>query len=267
MSEDLENQAGEVTSQTPNDGLGGDLAKTGTEENWENKYRILQSKYDVEIQRLLKRTEFLEGLLANVTSEKKDVNSNGDFTDTSDPDITELAKEYPAIYRGMEKAINKAFEKVSDTVDKRFGSAKEESLMNSLKQFQSSLDDRAPNWRRINDDPAFLNWLQGKDKYSPYTRHQLLLEAYRQFDLNTVAAFFNGYAELSGQASKNRFVSPPTTTKPGVTTSPEKGTYTKEEITKFYNDLSRGRIKLTPAELKAEEEKIFKAMQEGRIVD
>src|SRR5215467_11153437 len=58
-----------------------------------------------------------------------------------------------------------------------------QSLCNQLhgqarRAMTEQLDRTVPDWRQVNEDPAFLQWLAGRNDYSGRIRHDELREAW-----------------------------------------------------------------------------------------
>jgi hypothetical protein len=57
-----------------------------------------------------------------------------------------------------------------------------------------------PNWRQINDDPRFHQWLLMPDTYSGVIRDHLLKDAAHAANASRVISFFKGFLAAAGQA-------------------------------------------------------------------
>ena len=148
-------------------------------------------------------------------------------------------------------------------------------------QMLGSLDEKIPNWREINRDETFLQWLQLPDTYSGAIRHELLKAAYERNDAPRVAAFFTGFlaeeaavAPAMGETGRNapakpsldQFAAPGRAKSAAATTAPaEKPSFTRAQIAKFYADAASGKYRGRDAERDRLEKQIFDAQREGRI--
>jgi len=61
------------------------------------------------------------------------------------------------------------------------------------------LDTNVPNWREINNDERFHQWLLMPEPYSGVIRDRLLKDAARAGDAQRVINFFKGYLAVAGQ--------------------------------------------------------------------
>lgn len=147
----------------------------------------------------------------------------------------------------------------------------------------SFMDDKLPNWREINTDQNFLDWLALPDAYSGVIRHELLKAAYSRGDANRVLTFFNGYLEEEAATKPVGGRQPnPTPARPAkvpleslaapgrAKTAPapapaEKPIFTRAEIAQFYADVAAGRYRGREADKDKFERDIFSAQAEGRI--
>lgn len=152
------------------------------------------------------------------------------------------------------------------------------------------------DWRVINDDPAYENWLQGADGFSNMTRHQVLLDAWQKNDTQTVYKIFHAYMSgsqptpavqvpgapgvglpPSGQPQPSHRLpmnglvapGPARPASAGTPSAPEPNQYRNSEIAKFFTDLGRGLYNDT-AERRTWaagiEQDIFAAQREGRVI-
>jgi hypothetical protein len=60
-------------------------------------------------------------------------------------------------------------------------------------QFISYMDNNVPDWRTIDETREFEMWLNDKIPYTKVTKRQVIEEASRNFDGETVAKFFIDY--------------------------------------------------------------------------
>lgn len=149
------------------------------------------------------------------------------------------------------------------------------------------LNDKVANWKDLNQDDGFKDWVGGVEPFSGRTRRDLLLEAFSRQDGPRVAQFFTGYLEATGnpQEKQAKDETPPAPT-PGTgarpsladfaapgrartvppPASPDKPVYTAANITKFMADKIAGKYRGREADADAIERDIFLAQSEGRII-
>lgn len=62
--------------------------------------------------------------------------------------------------------------------------------------FWRSLEQQVPNFREINSDPQFLDWLEGTDTITGQQRQTLLTAAQNRHDADAVAAMFRQFQQM-----------------------------------------------------------------------
>lgn len=146
-------------------------------------------------------------------------------------------------------------------------------------KFFSDLAKDVPDWKAINSNPDFVNWLFEVDPFTKITRQTYLTDAQRSGDLERVVSIFNAWKSISGVADTQQQTKRNTVQNelemqvaPGreatSTPAPQGGSgkiWTRAEIAKFYDDARRGKFKGREADRAALERDIFVAQKEGRI--
>lgn len=152
----------------------------------------------------------------------------------------------------------------------------------AAERFYDELTDAVPDWRTLNVDPTFMQWLMNVDPVSGMPLQVLLQDAHAQFHTARVAAIFNRYKEAAGiatpQAPAQQQRQPPRDERDAMVEPARRGggsgapaganagkkTYTRAEIGMFYRNVREGRI--SREEAAVTEQDIIKAQSEGRIV-
>ncbi len=246
-------------------------------EDWEHKYKVLKGKYDKEVPRLHKRLKRLErervellsriellekALLAQQEKTSKEETST---MEVDDEDLLKFKEDYPDIYKAITKLLEK---KVRQDFENKVN---ELSNKMTQQQFEAQLTALVPEWRELNTDPDFLDWLQEVEPATGYTRHQLMLFSYQNGDVNGVAKWFkrflaennggNPVMEKSIPAKKN--VSPPHR-KTSSMREGSKKLFTESEINEFYRKKALGKI--PPDRANQIEQEIIQALMENRVI-
>lgn len=244
-----------------------DATPVAQSEDWEHKYRVLQGKYNAEVPRLhqqvkqlAEENDFFKKKLELLESMVQEKFRKEETSTVDDPDLKTLQEDYPDIYKGVQKLLQKYTPKEI---------APKEDTKTQEMVFFTLLKQNVPDWEILNYDPDFLAWLSQPEGYSNMTRHQLMLDAFNRKDVHTVANYFNAYKnEKAQQAQKKSSVSQQNISPPvGRASSPSgspKPTLTQADVEKFYRDLALGRI--PKEEAKKFEKEIVMAMKEGRFI-
>lgn len=153
-------------------------------------------------------------------------------------------------------------------------------------KFYSYLDKHVgAEWKVINKDPKFLDWLQEPDKFSGVKRNDLFLNAANQLDAPRISEFFKAYATHTGmslgtasdgantRAPSGPAVDPQSLVTPGTAAPAQTNTgatkagkvWTRAEVTELYDRKTKGKI--SPAEFAAKERDLQLAMTEGRVTN
>ncbi len=189
-------------------------------EGWEQKYKVLQGKYNAEVPRLQKKaqeqdsqirtlTEQLtatQGMVASIAQQRGPAPAAQAAPAASgklvkDEEIGEFGEELTDFIRRV------AQDTVLPKVEERFqpfkqevAQARQHAAQAAQRQAQTDreklfgvLDSQVPGWKEQNDDGEFVAWLGQPDAYSGLARMDLLKQAYERNDAPRVVAFFMGY--------------------------------------------------------------------------
>jgi hypothetical protein len=137
-----------------------------------------------------------------------------------------------------------------------------QALRQELQQVKSNdiwsmLDQRLPNWREINQDSGWKEWLTIPDVYSGLPRQQLLNQAFAAGDADRVLTFFNGFLAENAQ--------PPVARASRMSADNSQTIITNKQIEGFYDRVRRGFYEGKEKQKMAEEAQIHRAILEGRL--
>lgn len=166
-----------------------------------------------------------------------------------------------------------------EEVQKKLASVDTDRVMTKQERFYQQLDNRVSNWREINTNPEFLNWLAQVDPYSGQPRADMIKYSHSQMDAARTAAFFEGFLRETNATVAPQPTSQPVADKPSLeqfaapgrakSAAPQspadKPIFTRADIAKFYTDVHSGKYRSNPKERESFEKKIFEAQAEGRI--
>ncbi len=132
-------------------------------------------------------------------------------------------------------------------------------------RFENQLAAAVPNWKAVDGDPKFIEWLQ-----SNATRMKVFSEAARNQDVDGVAYFYKEYP--GAQKTEKQAVDPrlakqvaPGKSKavaPAAANPAEKKTWTRSEIAQIYAD---GKKRFSQEDYVKLERDLFAAQKEGRV--
>lgn len=267
-------------------------------DDWEQKYRTLQGKYDAEIPGLRQQVQSLERVIAAIQQPTPTPARTPPANTTvvvPAEDVENFGEDLVAASRRWARAeMETTIADLKATVDgikAQYGqleTSQRQSVQMTAQQSVMAGMDAHPvhkgTWRTVNDSPAFLAWLNDADTFSGQQRLQLLRDAYTGGNTPRVAAFFDAYTrEQTGQqvpatpaahtpapgtggptledlAAPGRGSGP---TPPGA--QPDKRVWSSPQITAFYRDVQRGVFNGREAEKARLESDIISAATEGRV--
>ena len=153
-------------------------------------------------------------------------------------------------------------------------------------RFFTEMDTAQPEWRRLNQDDGFLDWLEETDPFAGVPRKNLLDNAVQRFDATRAGAFFKGFLSQQ-EATAPRGTGPGSSTSPamagdgrptladlaapgrakgsGAEAPGEKPIWSQADIKRFYEDVRRGVFSGREAEKARYDADIALATVEGRI--
>ena len=267
------------------------------DQSWEQKYNSMRGRLEQERrdkQTIIERMNDLENLVETMRAQgSADRNPN-----IQAPRYEKLLSEQEETDYGEEmlnvvgKRAREELVPEIDTVKRELAQLKGRldgvgNVMAKSEQqkMYESLSSTVPNWREINVDLGFKDWLSLSDPYSGRNRQEMLMEAFTRHDSQRVIQFFKGFAEAngtpqsttgpgnaapplnngSGRPSLQDFAAPGRARSGQDHVSPDKPFYTPAQIARFYADRRVGKWKGREADADLIERDIFQAQHEGRI--
>lgn len=266
-------------------------------EDWENKYRSLQGKYDSEVplmrsqlQNYERMNAQLSGQLANLSDQVRLMQERPApvatpvVQDVTDTDVSQFGPELIDLIRRVSGSqIASQIANVRSDVDSAIAPVRgtvqavaSDQRVLRRQSYDDGLTASVPDWREINRRQDWLTWLGQFDPMLGTTRQAAVSAAYDAYDVPRTVAFLKQYlaeqapgTQIDPQEELRRQASPRSTpgnvANPPATTPASKRVWTQNEIAEAYTRQIQGRSRLAPdawAELEAE---ITQAVAEGRV--
>ena len=252
------------------------------EETVEQRYKTLQGMYNAEVPRLhaekrdmANRVSQLEQLLAGMQQPKTEPVPKAEAPKLiTDADVEEYGDSIEVMRRVSKEETSAAEQKL-----KQLEQVAANQVKTSEQAFWSELSTTVPDWRDMNDNQDFQNWLLEIDPLTGISRQTYLEDAQRNLDVGRVSNFFNAWKENNGDMSNaqpnrkaqasvelERQVSPGKGKSTGKPQSNSSKTYSPNDIKSFFDDVRIGNYKGKEEERDRIERDIFAAQREGRIV-
>jgi hypothetical protein len=121
----------------------------------------------------------------------------------------------------------------------------------------STLDQNLPDWRRINQDQEWKDWLAQPDIFNGVSRQQLLNQAFAAGDATRVLTFFNSFLAENAQQPAARMSRTAADNSQAIVTN--------KQIEDFYGRVRKGLYEGRSKDKDREEAMIHRAILEGRL--
>ena len=274
-------------------------------EDWKQKYYVLKGKYDAEVPRLHDDVKDLKSKVQELSSrpepKQPDPKEEGvapGFKYMKEDEIEDYGPDFfDMVGRRAQEVAEQQFSPVIDGLRSEITELKTQ-LANTgqrvqhteTENFYAKLDRTVEDWREINSNPDFVDWL---DTVIPetdgITRKQMLMKAFNAGDVSHVATFFKNWKSVSGQEnapnqtgngaaqgteqstlSMQNFVSPTSGQgspqgAPAANGQSSQKIWTQAEIAQFYRNAKDGKYRNRPDDKAKIEASIVKAVSEGRV--
>lgn len=161
-------------------------------EDWEHKYRVIEGKYRAEVPRLHQENrairEQLEALQQQIQTIQRPVESTStpDFKlldDYFDKDTKQQLDAY------IEQKVQRRLQDVEGLVQQ----TRQMSAQTAEQAFWKDVLQKVPDYAAVSNDPAFGDWLNQPMPMTPYTRYQLMMDAYQSGSADRYAEFITAY--------------------------------------------------------------------------
>jgi hypothetical protein len=266
----------------------------GQTDDWHQKYQTLQGMYNADVPRLNaqnqelgQRVHQMEQLIATMQAAPPpaaplppvsvltadEIDEYGESIDI----MRKVSQEVAGRYQQRIDRLEATIQQLQGSVVPRVEQLANRQAQSAEQSFWAELQSTIPDWRAVNDNQAFQNWLLEVDPLSGLTRQTYLDDAQRNLDAVRVASFFRSWQTTSGavtaqpnrSSSKSELekqVSPGKSRSGGSSYTGDAKTYTAHDISEFFKKVRMGGFKGREAERDTIERDIFAAQAEGRIV-
>lgn len=257
------------------------------EDDWHQKYQVLQGKYNAEVPNLHHQVKDLKHKLDETFERMEQVTRAQEAkqaeqkpavdpkdVDSFGSDLVEMVQRVASSTLGgmgakLEGLLGGMQERIARLEQELSGTTKTVAIT-AQEAFYNNLTKAVPDWEAINADPRFLAWLGEVDPVLGASRQVALDSAHSALDARRVAGIFQAFSATlpkaaSQPASKLSKQVSPNTSAAAAPSQTDKPVMTQKEIADFYKDVSLGRYRGREAEQAKLEAAVNLAMQEGRI--
>ncbi|MGO1717861.1 MAG: hypothetical protein ACTHZY_11350 [Halomonas sp.] len=235
---------------------------------WEHRFNVIRGKYDTEVPALRKENEQLKQQLADA-SKAPDAPKQS-LPGVSDEELASYKEEYGDDLVSLMMRLSGSQQQQPNTeIAQRLERLESEKQEDAEARFWIGLEQAVPNYREINSEPGFMQFLSTFNPQTGKQYQQALSQAQQSLDAKGVADVFKLYLNQAAQNQPQKRAVPdeqvePRTTKATQAPNSQGGKlWTGAEISQFYRDKTAGRYAADEAQrLEAD---IFAAQREGRV--
>lgn len=252
-------------------------------ELWEQRYRSLQGTHNrhmEDMKRRIAQAEQAQRDLERQLNEEREraeqaqaqaAGPSPEDAETFGSDLVDMVSRVAKAMVGVELAKLKSRLDALETGSKGAAETAQRAVEDT---FLVRLAAQVPDYREVNADPKFLDWLAETDPVYGATRQAALDNAAGARDADRVAAIFNSYKALRapgqdsasrGQKALEQQVSPSAGAAAPVRTPQEPTFVTQAAVQGFYRDVAMGKFRGRDEEMHRIEASINKALAENRI--
>lgn len=292
----------EPVSETPGETPGETPPEPATAEppvDWEQRYRTLQGKYDVENADLRRQIESMRLLMAQLNERQQQQESAPEARPATTTTVV-IPPEHVSEYGQelIDAARQWARAEIAPELDMLRGELRElrggqqrveaTTTQQRVEAHLSADPELADKWQAVNVDPQFIAWLGQVDPFAGAPRKVLFDDACGRGDGVRIARFFKAFITEHTAVSQPSPTPPQTPASEPVAERPsleqlaapgravgtgssqsgapaEKRLWTQPDIARFYRERTQGVFAGREAEANALEQDIFAATREGRI--
>ncbi len=231
--------------------------------DWEHRYNVLQGKYNAEVPRLNQELQSLKDQYRETQQKVEDLSRKPEPTYDLNNIRDELGDDTANALSSQQQTIDALRQQIEELKGHltQVGTNQQTSAEQS---FYITLEQLVPDWKKVNTQAKFIDWLQVEDEFSGRTRQELLDTAARNLDARRVASFFTGWKRSNPKTQNIESVASPNTSKANRSVQ-EKQTYTRGEVKQFYDDVARGKYRHDEEKRKKLDFEYTMAQAEGRI--
>lgn len=246
-----------------------------SEETWQARYNALQGKYNAEVpryaQQLREANQYIQQLQEQLSqarqapAEVQTPDLDADYKEAADLFGEDLVKFTRKMAQAEADRRIAELKQSQQQVEQRIAHSENE-------RFFAQVDAAVPGWRDIDNDPAWLGWLQEYDPLLGAPRQAALEQAAATHDVSRVAHLFTAYLSTRRQPAAPAASQPSraqleqVTPRSGATPSapvPQARIYTEADIQRLLDPRYLNR--LPRDQQMAIERDIDQALAEGRI--
>lgn len=155
---------------------------------WEQKYRILQGKYNAEVPRLSAQLREMQSEIESLKTAKPEAL-------ISEKDKEEYGESMIDMMRRAAREELAAKDSEIQELKRKLNMVEDITVRKTTDDFWAELKRAVPDWEAVNVTEGWLDWLGEVDEFAGRVRQDLLDEAQKSRNASRVAKFFNAYKQ------------------------------------------------------------------------
>lgn len=279
--EAIGDQTGENEGET---GAAKDVQATHSGEDWEGRFKSFKAMSDATVHGLRQEKLMMQEDIQSLKEQLKELAGKiSEAQGAQKLDIGNMFSEEERnlideeTIKGIEKAVGAAIDAnvkpLRNELDKERTQREEEASRKvkadratSDADFLTKLGQMAPDYRKLDTDPKFIQWMKGPDTASGAPRQRLFKNAQMAGDVYRVAGFFLEYAQLTAPKPNEKMEEKITPSNQSVAPKApdekqKEGQMTMRDVNKFYDDVFKGRYRNRPKDQQVMEKKVDDALR------
>lgn len=236
---------------------------------WQQRFNVLQGKYNSEVPQLQQQIRDLQAQLQNQQDSASQSGKAAEIAGQLENQLTEEELEIlgPELAGTIRKMIAASAPAASDDLNQlksKVESFEQEATEHKQALFWSEVNAAVPDWQQMQSTPEAQQWLTGIDQLSGQVRNDLLNQAAQSLNAHQVIQIFKEMqVATAGRQIPSEKIQPDNSR--AASHNGEGGKlWSRAEINRFYKDKTQGRYSDDQAQ--AIEADIFAAQSDGRIV-
>ena len=250
---------------------------------WEQRYKTLQGLHNRNVEDLKGRVKARDAEIAEMRKQLAELQAARPAPAVDPRDAETFGEDLVAM---VQRVVEARLGHSGAQTDSRMADLESrlEGTTNVVAQtaeslFLQHLGRQVADYEAINVDQGFLDWLAQPDEVYGEPRQNALDRAVNALNADHAARIFKAYkatlapaqppaetpAQPSPKAQLAKQVAPRTASSAAPQAPQAKRVYSAAEVTKFYDDVAKGRYASRPDDARREEAAINAALAEGRI--
>lgn len=254
------------------------------EETWQQKYRTLKGMYDAEVPRLHAQVKELQHYVTQLRDQMQSTQQYAQQQPTeprnnslvTDSDVEAFGADLIEVQRKVAREVAMEFREELNALKTQNAELRQQIAQTGSQvgevTFEQRLSQLVPDWGRLNNDPAWIAWLDEVDPILRGPRRNAAQAAYTANDANAVAYYVQLFKDTMAapqvdqrQKELERQVQPTRSATSQAPVSQKGKMYTTRDVEKMFLKVKELNVAHKYDEANKLEAEIDAAYMEGRV--